>query len=90
MSVNPHAWLSTVPLTILLVAVYFQPADNPLKRAWSELRRLESDIWLRLAGNDEFGASVTKPLQAAAYWALVAFLAVGSLLSLATFAGLGA
>ena len=85
MDVNPNAWISTIPLTVFLVALYFQPADNVLKRWWSELSRFEADLWFRLSGSDPLESRTGLVARRACFWTLVVGLLAGSLLSLASF-----
>jgi hypothetical protein len=84
--VNPHAWISTIPLLGLMLAVYFQPDDNVIKRWWLDIRQLDARTLMGLTGN---GAPTHDPrLDRIVFWALVLLLAAGSLLSLAGYAGL--
>lgn len=86
MDVNPHAWISTIPLLGLMLAVYFQPDDNVVKRWWLDIRQLDARALMGITGSD---APVADPrLDRIAFWALVLLLAAGSLLSLASYAGL--
>ena len=48
MKIDPYAWLLTVPTTIALVQLYFQPADHLLKRLWRDFVRCESLVWERM------------------------------------------
>lgn len=83
--INPHAWLSTVPLLGFLIAVYFQPEDNVLKRWWTDLRRLDSAVLREVTGSEDAGR--TSRTEALVFWFLVSGLAAGSLLSLLRYAG---
>ena len=48
MQVNPHAWIPTIPLLLLVATLPGQPDSNPLKRLWSKLQNLEGDMWFNL------------------------------------------
>ena len=86
MDVNPHAWISTIPLLGLMLAVYFQPDDNVVKRWWVDIRHLDASTLTRVTGSD---APLADPrVDRLVFWALTLLLASGSLLSLANFAGL--
>lgn len=86
MDVNPHAWISTIPLLGLMLAVYFQPDDNVVKRWWLDIRHLDASTLTGITGGD---APLADPrVDRLVFWALALLLATGSLLSLANFAGL--
>lgn len=85
MNINPHAWLVTIPITIGLVQVYFQPADNVFKRIWQEGLRLERFVW------DRLGFSLAGPrgrnAHRAVFSAIVGGFAVASIASFGSFVG---
>ena len=85
MNINPHAWLVTIPITIGLVQVYFQPADNVFKRIWHDALRLERFMW------DRLGFSLAGPrarnAHRAAFGAIVCGFAVASIASFGSFVG---
>jgi hypothetical protein len=84
--IDPHAWFGTIPLTILMVAAYFQPADGGLKQLWQDIVQFEADTWLRLGWSDpQRSIRLTEQLQVALYWMAVGAIGVGSWLSLHTF-----
>jgi hypothetical protein len=89
--INPHAWLLTIPITIGLVQVYLQPADNIFKRLWREFTRLESFVWERLGlptslsvARDNTGQ---RHLRKAMFGLIVAGFACASLASFGAFVG---
>lgn len=50
MQIHPYAWLVTVPLTIAMVQLCFQPAGNVIRRWWLSMLELEAEAWFRLRG----------------------------------------
>src|SRR4051812_47370325 len=47
--IDPHAWLITLPLTVALIQLYFQPTNHIVKRWWSDLSRWEVQTWGRFS-----------------------------------------
>lgn len=89
MHIDPHAWILTVPITIGLVQLYFQPPENVLKRIWTEARRLEAQAWDRLGWSlSPVLLGERKAVRKAFYFMTIAGLAVSSLASFGAFVGM--
>ena len=89
MKIDPYAWLLTVPATVALIQIYFQPADHLIKRLWREFTHCESLIWER------FGWSAIDRVESARqirntimYAAVVTGFAIASLASFGAFVGI--
>lgn len=87
-TINPDAWMLTLPLTLLLTWLWFEPRHSTLRRIWDELMRCETEAfeWIGLT-QGEHGlvyARIGRTLY------LVALIACGgaSLLSLGAALGL--
>ena len=88
MPIDPHAWIATVPFTVFLVSMYYQPSDHALKRLWQQIRQMDQEIWSQLGFYElAQGSRTLTTLREAAFWIAVGALACGSLLSFAVFAG---
>ena len=89
MKINPHAWLFTIPITIGLVQIYWQPADNILKRFWRELTRIDTFVWDRLGVTQDLPAqgSSQRQFRKAVYGLIVAGFAFASFASFGAFIG---
>ena len=87
-SIDPHAWMVALPLTAMMLWVYFQPADHAIKRVWHELKQLEALGWAAIAPVDADRAAETQPVHRAAFWCMVGLSALGGASSLAAFLGI--
>ena len=89
MYVDPHAWIATVPFTLLLVSLWYQPEDHMLKKLWREVDRIDSEIWSSLGCHElASGSKTMRSIQQAVYWMGIGGLAAASVLSFGVFAGL--
>jgi hypothetical protein len=82
--INPYAWLSTFPILALMLAVYFQPDDNVLKRWWLDLKQLDAHVMTRISGSGPAGNAW---VDRAVFWSIAAVLAAGSVASFASYSG---
>lgn len=87
MPIDPLAWVATLPMTVFLVALWYQPSDNVLKRWWHELTRLEENVWMQL-GCDTARASAVAKWERHAFWLIVALIGLGSVASFAAWLGI--
>ena len=85
MDINPYAWFSTLPMLALMVAVYFQPDDNVLKRWWLDLKQFDAQVMTRISGNEATGGPVW--VDRIVFWSIAAVLAAGSAASFASYSG---
>lgn len=85
MNINPYAWLLTIPITIGLVQIYFQPADNIFKRIWRDAVRLEQFTWERLGFSMCKGRG--RRVHRALFGAIVSGFAIASIASFGSFIG---
>ena len=89
MHIDPYAWIITLPLTLALVQLYFQPSDFVLKRWWRQIQEWESQAWTRLLLIEaELEARWRAKAGRVVHALAVGGLAMASLASLAAFVGL--
>ncbi len=86
--VDPHAWIATLPFTLLLVSLWYQPEDNFLKKLWRDIYQIDSEIWSSLGCHElASGSKTMRSIQQAVYWMSIGGLACASLLSFGVFVG---
>lgn len=79
MNINPYAWIPILPLTALMVSLYFQPAENKVKSWWRDVARFEEDIWSTLGWDaPRYAPRRHSQLLDAPYWVMIGFMWVGS------------
>lgn len=90
LSIDPHAWMLTLPLLAAWAAIGLQPPHHPLKRLWRRMRQQEA--WARavLLGQSwqpwsASEADALSPFQQRLLYVLLGALAAGTALSLAAF-----
>jgi len=89
LQIDPNAWLVTLPITIGLVQLFFQPADHPIRRLLKNVVQMEAEVWSRLTLADlEATASRTFRIGRLVHCFATVCMAVASLASLGAFVGL--
>jgi hypothetical protein len=90
LKIHPHAWLFTIPITIGLVQIYWQPADNIIKRMYRELLQLESFVWARLGVAPAWPGRLNvsnRQIRKSVYGLIIAGFAFASMASFGAFLG---
>lgn len=90
MKIHPHAWLFTIPITIGLVQIYWQPADHIIKRMWRELLQLETFVWERLGMSPTLPVRLqvsNRQIRKSVYGLVIAGFAFASIASFGAFIG---
>ena len=89
LQIDPNAWLVTLPITIGLVQLFFQPADHPIRKLLKGVVQVEAEVWSRLTMSDvDSAASRTIRVGRFVHCFATVCMAVASLASLGAFVGL--
>jgi hypothetical protein len=89
LKIDPYAWLLTAPATIALIQLYFQPAENIVKRLWRDFSRCEAIVWERLGWMPTVTPSSRERIRNRVVFAAVVMgFATASLASFSAFVGL--
>jgi len=87
--IDPHAWLVTLPVTVALIQLYFQPVDARVKTWWNRLVQWEIHTWGRLSLIGLLNAETDQRRSSRVLYRMaVASFAACSLASFGSFIGL--
>jgi len=87
--IDPHAWVVTLPITIALVQLFFQPAHHPLRKMLKNVALFEAEAWSRLTYTDaETAAARSTRVGRLVHRFATVCMATATLASFGTFAGL--
>jgi hypothetical protein len=92
LSIDPHAWLLTAPLTLVLLQLALRPHDCVVKRWWRSLMEMEQQMWFHISRRVAPWSREPNPALVVAVWrgsyafAIAAF-AVTTLASFGVFIG---